>query len=80
MKARKLLFAWTTILFLLPLTLTAAQFCTNAPGGKFRLVLGTVVLAPDQFDIFGYHGGFTAYQFDDLDLVWLCGSTYNPHG
>jgi hypothetical protein len=61
---------------LLPLNLGAAQFCTNLPSGGYW-VPGAVNLSfpPPATQVFRcVHpptaGGFTAYNFDDVDLVW----------
>jgi hypothetical protein len=61
---------------LLPLSLGAAQFCTNAPGGTYVIVPGTINLFPQPGDqLFGLIGcsGWTAYTYDDVDLVWTPG-------
>lgn len=63
---------------LVPLSVGAAQFCTNAPGSSLRLVSGTVnISAAFNWSVFKWidyakwQGGFFAYNFDDIDLVWV---------
>jgi len=74
MKTNPILLALIEVSLLLPLSLGAAQFCTNAPGGTYVLVPGTINLGPDPGDqLFRHVGcsGFTAYSYDDIDLVWV---------
>lgn len=73
MKSARRLLALTAISLLLPLTLGAAQFCTNTPSSTYRLVLGSVNLnsLSGSPTIWRYAGGFYAYNFDDVDLAWV---------
>src|SRR3954465_13401909 len=77
MKTNPILLALMEVSLLVPLSLGAAQFCTNAPGGTCVLVPGTVNLNPTPGDqVFRHFCGsgsstFSAYTYDDVDLVWV---------
>lgn len=78
MKTNRLLLALIEVSLLLPFTAGAAQFCTNVPPGGYW-VPGTVNLDsifPPLTQLYRcIHpptaGGFTVYNFDDIDLVWV---------
>jgi hypothetical protein len=72
MKTNPILLALIEVSLVLPLSLGAAQFCTNVPAGSYW-VPGTVDLFSGYqpgTQLFRYFGGFSAYTFDDVDLVW----------
>src|SRR5262249_39839250 len=71
MKTNRILLALMEVSLLLPLSVGAAQFCTNVSSGSY-LVPGTIKLSslPPASQIFRYNGGFSTYTFDDVDLVW----------
>lgn len=84
MKTNPILVALIEVSLLLPFTAGAAQFCTNAPAGSYILAPGTINLSSqpmDQLFIYVCRSGFTTYQFDDVDLVWIPSEpTISPGG
>jgi hypothetical protein len=73
MKTNPILLALMEVSLVLPLTLGAAQFCTNAPGGTYIIAPGTINLFPEPGDQLFRHVGcsyWTTYTYDDIDFVW----------
>jgi len=75
MKTNPVLLALMEVSLLLPLSLGAAQFCTNVPAGSY-LVPGTIDLnrpglpATQIYKYFPVYRSFSVCNFDDIDLVW----------
>jgi len=83
MKTNPILLALIQVSLLLPFTAGAAQFCTNAPAGTYVLAPGTISLGPEPMDQLWRNvcgSGFSAYQFDDIDLVWVPSEPTNSPG
>lgn len=74
MKTNRLLLALMEISLLLPVSLGAAQFCTNALSGTYVLVPTTINLFPQPgsqlFRRLGCSASYSVYTYDDVDLVW----------
>jgi hypothetical protein len=83
MKTNPILLALIEVSLLLPFAAGATQFCTNAPAGTYVLAPRTIILSPEPMDQLFMNvcgSGFTTYQFDDVDLVWIPNEPTNAPG
>jgi hypothetical protein len=82
-KTNPILLTLIAVSLVLPFPASAAQFCTNAPAGSYVLAPGTINLSPEPMDQLFMNvcgSGFSLYQFDDVDLVWVPSEPTNSPG